>query len=52
MVSFEDTKTLFYSNENNVYVKNNKFSICIIEMIVGITLLGSLPFMGLDCRWC
>ena len=32
--------------------KLTKFSICIVGMIVGITIIGALPFMGLSCRWC
>jgi hypothetical protein len=30
--------------------KLTKFSICIVGMIVGITIIGALPFMGLTCR--
>ena len=33
----------------NMY-KLTKFSICIVGMIVGITIIGALPFMGLTCR--
>ena len=32
--------------------KITKFNICIIGILVGITLLSLLPFMGLACRWC
>jgi hypothetical protein len=33
-------------------LKITKFNICIIGILVGITLLSLLPFMGLACRWC
>ena len=33
-------------------LKLTKFNICIIGMMVGITLIGALPFIGLACSHC
>ena len=43
----------FVARKNNTTLfKMTKLNICIIGILVGIALLGSLPFIGLTCRWC
>jgi hypothetical protein len=51
---FGGVTAAFVARKNNTtdMFKITKFNICIIGILVGITLLSLLPFMGLTCRWC